>query len=78
VIGTIRRECLDHLIAVNERHLRGILREYVAYYNAVRPHRSLALSPPAGPRPLPPPSARDRIDAEPVLGGLHHVYRWAA
>jgi transposase InsO family protein len=78
VIGTIRRECLDHLIAVNERHLRRVLREYVAYYNAERPHRSLALSPPAGPRPLPPSSARDRIDAEPVLGGLHHVYRWAA
>ena len=78
VIGTIRRECLDHLIAVNERHLRGVLREYVAYYNAERPHRSLALSPPAGPRPLPPSSARDLVDAEPVLGGLHHVYRWAA
>ena len=78
VIGTIRRECLDHLIAVNERHLRGIVREYVAYYNAVRPHRSLALCPPAGPRELPPPAAHDRVVANPVLGGLHHVYEWAA
>ena len=78
VIGTIRRECLDHVIAINERHLRGVLREYVEYYNTVRPHRSLALCPPAGPRELPPPAARDRVVANPVLGGLHHAYEWAA
>ena len=78
VIGTIRRECLDHLIVLNERHLRRVLREFVGYYNTARPHRSLALEPPTGPRDLPPPSVRSRVVAEPVLGGLHHVYDWAA
>ena len=52
-IGTVRRECLDHLIVINERHLRAVLREDVAYYNRNRPHRSLGLEPPDGPRPLP-------------------------
>ncbi len=78
VIGTIRRECLDHLIVIQERHLRGVLGEYISYYNTACPHRSLGLRPPSGPRELPPSSARDRVVAEPVLGGLHHVYRWAA
>ena len=40
VIGTLRRECLDHFIVVNERHLRRVLREYVEHYNGMRPHRS--------------------------------------
>jgi putative transposase len=78
VIGTIRRECLDHVIMLNERHLRGVLREFVGFYNTARPHRSLALEPPTGPRGLPPPSERRRVVADPILGGLHHVYDWAA
>ena len=78
VFGTIRRECLDHLIVLNEAHLRLVLREYVAYYNDARPHRSLALEPPAGPRVLAPPSRRASVVGAPVLGGLHHVYDWAA
>ena len=78
VFGTIRRECLDHLIVLNEAHLRRVLREYVAYYNDARPHRSLALEPPAGPRVLAPPSRRASVVGAPVLGGLHHVYDWAA
>ena len=78
VIGTIRRECLDHLIVLNEAHLRRVLREYVTYYNDARPHRSLALEPPDGPRNLAPPSRRARVVGAPVLGGLHHVYDWAA
>jgi transposase InsO family protein len=77
VIGTMRRECLDHLIVLNEQHLRRVLREFVGYYNTARPHRSLALEPPAGPRALASPE-RNRVVAKPVLGGLHHVYDWAA
>ncbi len=46
VIGTLRRECLDHVIPVDERHLRTILAEYVAYYNQDRPHRTLRLETP--------------------------------
>ncbi|HJN91548.1 MAG TPA: integrase core domain-containing protein [Dehalococcoidia bacterium] len=53
VIGTIRRECLDHPIVLNEQHLRRVLREYLTYYNAVRLHQSLGNEPPAGPRSLP-------------------------
>jgi transposase InsO family protein len=41
VIGSIRRECLDHVIVFNEQHLRRLLRAYLAYYNATRPHQSL-------------------------------------
>ncbi len=74
VIGTLRRECVDHLIVVNERHLRAILAEFVAYYNRERPHRALRLqTPQSAPR-----AATGRIRGRPVLGGLHHVYERAA
>ena len=78
VIGTLRRECTDHIIVLSEQHLRGVLREYIAYYNDPRPHRSLLLDAPVGPRALSPPSLREKVVSDPVLGGLHHVYRWAA
>ena len=68
---------LDHLIVRNEAHLRRVLQEYVTYYNDARPHRSLALEPPAGPRELVPSATRSQVSAKPVLGGLHHVYDWA-
>lgn len=77
VIRTIRQECLDHVIVLNERHLRRLLGEFVPYYNGSRPHRFLDLEPPDGPRVcMRPPGAR--LTAPPVLGGLHHVYEWAA
>ena len=74
VIGTLRRECFDHVIVRNERHLRRLMAEYVRFYNEDRPHRSLGLDPPDGLKPV----GTGRIVAEPVLGGLHHVYRRAA
>ena len=73
-MGTLRRECLDHLIVLDERHLRSVLGEFVAYYNADRPHRSLGLD-------MPQPAARPEagpVRSRPVLGGLHHVYERAA
>ena len=74
VIGTLRRECLDHLIVLNERHLRAVLAEFAAYYNGDRPHRTLGLETPLpAVRPTTGP-----IRARPVLGGLHHVYERAA
>ena len=71
VVGTLRRECVDHVIPLGERHLRSVLREYVDYYNATRPHRTLELEPPAGPRPV---QSHGRVVAHPVLSGLHHRY----
>ena len=61
VIGTFRRECLDHLILVNERHLRSVLNEYVAHYNHARPHQSLELWAPDDRRPRSPPGGGGRI-----------------
>lgn len=74
VVKSIRVECLDHMIVVNERHLHGLLAEFVDYYNVDRPHRSLGLN-----SPLPRSPTRDgTVVRRPVLGGLHHVYARAA
>lgn len=82
LIGTIRRECLDYLITFNERHLRNVISEFVAYYNRGRPHSSLG---PGFPEPtqakVPTCPHRQkllngyRVTSAPVLGALHHDYR---
>jgi len=81
LIGTMRRECLDWLIPVNDRHLLWILRAWVAHYNRGRPHASLGPGLPEPPPPShqPQPSEhhlpdRHRVEATPILGGLHHEY----
>jgi transposase InsO family protein len=74
LVGTLRRECLDRLVIVNEAHLRAVLTELVRFYNRERPHRALRLETPV-------PVVRSPtgvIRANPVLGGLHHVYERAA
>jgi len=76
VIGSIRRECLDHVIVINERHLRRLLRSYLSYYNASRPHQSLPNHSPH-PREVQTP-AGGCIVAIPQVGGLHHRYQRAA
>ena len=73
MIGTLRRECLDHLIILNESHLQSVLREFVGYYNAERPHRTLRLE---TPKPTSRP-VEGQVQRRPVLGGLHHVYERA-
>ena len=77
LVGSIRRECLDHIIVLNEGHLVRVLREFVAYYNLDRPHRSLELSPPIRPN-VAAATLGGAIVSRPVLGGLHHVYSRAA
>jgi len=72
VIGSIRRECLHHVIVFDERHLRRVLRDYVAYYHGSRTHLCLG-------KDAPEPRAIQHREAgvvvsEPVLGGLHHRY----
>ncbi len=78
VIGTLRRECLDHVIVLNEKHLRRVLLEYIEHYNAMRPHRTLALDSPEGRKPQEPPESPGRLRRRRVLGGLHSEYEWAA
>jgi putative transposase len=73
VIGSIRRECLDHVIIANERHLRRILASYIQYYNFSRTHKSLDLDCPVH-RPIERPVRGRKIVAIPFVGGLHHRY----
>ena len=74
VIGTLRRECLDHVVVVDEQHLRSVLAEFVRYYNQERPHRTLGLHTPH----LKVRSTTGVVRSRPVLNGLHHVYERAA
>ncbi len=76
VIGSIRRECLDHVIILNDRHLKRILSAYFDYYHNCRTHLSLDRNSPA-PREVEPPSRGDVISI-PQVGGLHHRYTRAA
>jgi transposase InsO family protein len=72
VIGSIRRECLDHVIVVNAAGLHRVLTDYVAYHMRSRTHLALGKDTPIM-RPVSPPSA-GRIVATPEVGGLHHRY----
>ena len=72
VIGTIRRELLDHVIILNEGHLRRRLRSYLRNYHGSRTHLALEKDPPE-PRPVEPPE-RGAVVALPQVGGLHHRY----
>ncbi len=76
VIGSIRRECVDHMIVLGENHLRRILLSYQAYYNEARTHLSLERNSPV-PREVE-PASKGRVVAIPHLGGLHHRYQRAA
>src|SRR5437870_7213054 len=76
LIGSIRRECLDHVIVLNERHLRRLLRAYLAYYNTTRPHQALCNDSPR-PRDVHRP-ALGNVVAIPLVAGLHHRYHRAA
>jgi len=70
LIGSIRRECVDHIVVLGETHLRRILQTYACYYNKIRTHRSLDNDAPVS-RPVQPTGG---IKSHPILGGLHHHY----
>jgi transposase InsO family protein len=72
VIGSVRRECLDHMIILGERHLKRILGSYAEYYHSVRTHLSLEKDTPHG-RPVQSP-AQGKIVGRKRVGGLHHEY----
>ena len=76
LIGTVLRECLDHVIMLNEQHLRRILSSYFAYYHEARTYLSRDRNSPV-PHEIEPPESGEVI-AIPQVGGLHHRYRRAA
>jgi putative transposase len=91
-LGSVRRECLDHVLILQEKQLHRVLRAYVKYFNQARPHQGIRQQVPQA-RPhqgirqqvpqgevtsVPPDQRGDRIISVPVLGGLHHEYRRVA
>jgi transposase InsO family protein len=70
LIGSIRRECVDHVIVLGAAHLRRILKSYAAYYNNIRTHRSSDKDAPVS-RPV---QRIGSIKSHAILGGLHHHY----
>jgi transposase InsO family protein len=75
-IGTLRRECLDHLVVLGVRHLETVLVEYLDHYNRHRPHRSLRQRRPSGQRERPPAAAHAPVIRHDRLGGLIHEYKY--
>ncbi len=78
-IGSVRRELLDHVVVLGERHLRRLLRDYVAYYHDDRTHLGLGKATPSG-RPVEhrPDGREANAVARLRVGGLHHRYEWRA
>jgi putative transposase len=76
VIGSIRRECLNHFVILSEAHLRRLLCAYRVYYNTARPHQALEQNSPR-PRQVHSP-ALGRVVAIPQVAGFHHLYQRVA
>jgi putative transposase len=76
-VGTLRRECLDHVLILSEQHLREVLAEYVRHYNGHRPHQGLQQEPPLR-QPSHAVDITARIERRNVAGGLISEYRRAA
>ncbi|MCQ3939443.1 MAG: hypothetical protein DPW18_20720 [Chloroflexi bacterium] len=79
-IGSVRRECLDHLLLFDEKQGAQVMKQYTAYFNQERPHQGLGqrVPVPSVPAPIPPPAPPFRVIGRPVLNGLHHAYQWQA
>jgi len=73
--GTLRRELLDHVLILNEGHLKRLLKEFIEeYYHSARPHQGLDGDPPITGAKLEPVTGASRLVSIPVVGGLHHRY----
>jgi len=77
-VGSVRRDLLDHLIVLNQRHLRKLLKEYIRYYHEDRTHLGLGKDTPGGRVVASVPPRGNMIVSLPRLGGLHHRYMGAA
>jgi transposase InsO family protein len=77
-LGSVRRECLDHIPVLGEVHLHRLIREYVEYFNRARPHQRIEQQIPEGRPSTAVERGKAKIIVFPVLSGLHHDYRLAA
>ncbi|NLF79082.1 MAG: transposase [Chloroflexi bacterium] len=78
-IGSVRRECLDHILILSEKHVRRVIHEYCAFFNQARPHQGIGQQIPSPSREVGLPEyARREIIGVPILNGLHHDYQWVA
>lgn len=76
LIGTLRRECFDHVTVLNEAHALRLLGQFLEYYHESRTHQSLGRDSPEGREAE--PSGNGPVTSVPMVGGLHHRYRRAA
>jgi transposase InsO family protein len=76
-VGSARRECLDHILVLGQRHLHRVLHTYAEHYNRERPHRSVGLDPPCPARPES-DTIEQHVRRRDLLGGLIHEYHRAA
>jgi putative transposase len=78
-LGSVRRECLDHLLILHEKGLHRVLNAYVQYFNQARPHQGVRQQiPEQRAESVPPDHERGKILSFPILGGVHHDYRRSA
>ena len=78
-LGSVRRECLDHMLIRSEKQLHRVLRAYVTYFKGARPHQGIHQQGPQGEvTSIPRDQRGDRIISVPILDGLHHEYRRVA
>jgi putative transposase len=77
-LGSLRRECLDYVLILSERHLHRVVKEYMAYFNNARPHQGIKQRIPCRPGRLETPPVNGKLASRPVLNGLHHDYYWQA
>jgi transposase InsO family protein len=77
-LGSLRRECLDHLVILNQRHVHRLVKEYKAYFNRARPHQGIEQRVPCRTERLDARPVTATLSSRPVLDGLHHDYYWLA
>jgi len=78
-LRSVRKECLDHLLILQEKQLQRVLNAYVEYFNQARPHQGIQQQIPGQSGPaMSSHHARNEVIALPIMGGLHHDYHWAA
>ena len=77
-LGSVRRECLDHILILGESHLYRVIKEYVEYFNQARPHQGMEQKIPERNLSERKDERKGKIIAFPVLNGLHHDYGYAA